>query len=243
MGLPSSRTVCFLENHDQVANTGLGSRLYHQVDHGRWRAMTALLLVGPALPMLFQGQEFGSSRPFSYFADHEGDLADAVQNGRLEFLAQFPSLAVEDMRKVVPKPSDARTFESCKLQESERKTDSVLFRLHRDLLRIRRDDVVLRDVGTDAVQIETSALTADIALIRYVGPVGHRLLVVNLGADHLSAMNDPLLAPLPGSQWKYLWSSEHPDYGGCGNLPFAADGPWLVPGGSATLLACVATPG
>ena len=31
--------------------------------------MTAVLLLGPATPMLFQGQEFASPTPFLYFAD------------------------------------------------------------------------------------------------------------------------------------------------------------------------------
>ena len=71
LGLPPYRFVNFLENHDQAANTSVGSRLYQRVDAARWRALTALLLLGPAVPMLFQGQEFASSHPFFYFADHE----------------------------------------------------------------------------------------------------------------------------------------------------------------------------
>src|SRR5690606_28115546 len=117
IGLPSSRIVCFLENHDQVANTGSGLRLWQQVDPGRLRAMTALLLLGPALPMLFQGQEFASPRPFHYFADHDGELAKAVEAGRLDFLEQFPHLATEAAREMIPPPGDRDTFERCKLSD------------------------------------------------------------------------------------------------------------------------------
>ena len=59
------------------------------------RAMTAYFLLMPGIPMLFQGQEFGASSPFFYFADHEVDLSRAVREGRGAFLAQFPSLASE----------------------------------------------------------------------------------------------------------------------------------------------------
>ena len=236
MGLTGSHLVCFLENHDQVANTGPGGRLYWHVDRARWRALTSLLLLGPAVPMLFQGQEFGSSRPFTYFADHEGDLAGAVRNGRLEFLSQFPNLATAAMRDVVPDPADALKFDACKLDDSERHTDSALFRLHRDLLRLRREDDVLREVGTDQVDVETSAHHAHVVLIRYVAAAGHRLLVINLADDYLSPMNDPLLAPLPGTEWQHVWSSEHPAYGGSGVIEFPGKGQWLMTGGSTTLL-------
>ena len=41
--------------------------------------MTALLLLGPWTPMLFQGQEFAASSPFNYFADHNSELAPLVR--------------------------------------------------------------------------------------------------------------------------------------------------------------------
>ena len=69
------RFVAFLENHDQVANSAHGRRLHQLTTPGRYRALTALILLWPGTPMLFQGQEFASSRPFLYFADHEPALA------------------------------------------------------------------------------------------------------------------------------------------------------------------------
>ena len=65
----------------------------------RWRAMVSLLLLGPQVPMLFQGQECATTSPFTYFADHEGDLAEAVRKGRLEFLSQFPHLTDAETRE------------------------------------------------------------------------------------------------------------------------------------------------
>ncbi|PYI61321.1 MAG: malto-oligosyltrehalose trehalohydrolase, partial [Verrucomicrobia bacterium] len=68
-GISPEAFVCFLENHDQIANTGSGQRLRFQTSPGRYRAMTAFLLLGPWTPLLFQGQEFGASSPFLFFAD------------------------------------------------------------------------------------------------------------------------------------------------------------------------------
>jgi maltooligosyltrehalose trehalohydrolase len=240
LGLRSSKFVSFLENHDQVANTGLGTRLYEHVDEARWRALTALLLLGPALPLLFQGQEFGSSRPFTYFADHEGELAQAVEQGRLEFISQFPNLKTPEMQAAIPAPHDRAAFERCKLLDEERNAESTWTRLHRDLTRLRREDLVLRDLGTDVVGIESSAPTKSLLLVRYLTAAAHRLLVVNFADDYLSPMNDPLLAPLPRSSWQQLWSSEQPQYGGSGVGAICDADPWLIPGVSATLLSSTA---
>lgn len=237
LGLPSTRIVAFLENHDQVANTGVGDRLYQEVQQARWRAMTALLLLGPQMPLIFQGAEFGSSRHFSYFADHEGELAAAVKKGRMEFLAQFPNLATPEMQAAVPDPAALATFEGGKLCDSERSADTPLLRLHRDLLALRRTDAILQLLGTGEVSVESSAPTEEVLLIRYVGRTSGRLLIVNFGDDYTSPMNDPLYAPRPGSAWSALWSSEQPQYGGHGDVLHTDAGPWLIRAASAALLA------
>jgi 1,4-alpha-glucan branching enzyme len=67
-GLAAHRFVTFLENHDQVANASnlRGERLREHASSGMYRAMTALWLLSPSTPLLFQGQEFGSSSPFRF---------------------------------------------------------------------------------------------------------------------------------------------------------------------------------
>ena len=77
-GFAPHHFVNFLENHDQIANSARGARLHTLTTPGRWKAMSALLLLGAAVPMLFMGQEFGASAPFLFFADHKTDLARAV---------------------------------------------------------------------------------------------------------------------------------------------------------------------
>src|SRR5262249_35756148 len=86
LDLPPTAFVAYLQNHDQVANSSRGWRGHRLTSPGKWRAMTALLLLGPSTPMLFQGQEFAASNPFLYFADFDADLAAAVRRGRGEFL-------------------------------------------------------------------------------------------------------------------------------------------------------------
>jgi maltooligosyltrehalose trehalohydrolase len=69
LDLPAECFVVFLQNHDQIANSGTGERCHALTSPGRLRAMTAYLLLMPGIPMLFQGQEFAASAPFFYFAD------------------------------------------------------------------------------------------------------------------------------------------------------------------------------
>src|SRR5262249_51172049 len=109
--LRQSAFVVFLQNHDQVANSASGLRGARLTSPGRWRAMTALLLLMPGSPMLFQGQEFSASAPFLYFADHDPELAQAVRQGRAEFLQQFPSIKNFERVGELDDPADVQTFE------------------------------------------------------------------------------------------------------------------------------------
>jgi maltooligosyltrehalose trehalohydrolase len=124
-GLPPAAFVVFLQNHDQIANSARGLRGDKLTSPNRWRAMTALLLLSPGTPMLFQGQEFAASAPFLYFADFEPELAEAVRKGRGEFLMQFPSIVDLLHRGALTDPSAVETFERCKLDFGERDTHPV----------------------------------------------------------------------------------------------------------------------
>src|SRR5439155_5813930 len=56
-GLPKTAMVNFIQNHDQVANSARGERAHQQTSPGVYKALTALTLLMPGTPMLFQGQE------------------------------------------------------------------------------------------------------------------------------------------------------------------------------------------
>src|SRR6185436_11347743 len=110
---------------------------------GRLRALTALLLLGPNTPMLFQGQEFAASTPFLFFADHKPELAKLVAHGRAEFLKQFPSIAAEDPASLIPSPESEDTFQRCKLDFADCDRHSEILSMHRDLIRLRKEDPLL----------------------------------------------------------------------------------------------------
>jgi maltooligosyltrehalose trehalohydrolase len=235
LDLPPHAFVAYLENHDQVANSAFGRRLHQLAAPSHLRALTAWLLLGPQTPMLFQGQEFWSSRPFLYFADHRPELAEAIRKGRVEFLSQFKSVADEAVQKMLATPTDADTFEKCKLDFRERETHAGAYAMHRDLLALRRTDPVLSRAGRG--RPEGAVLGPGAFLLRYIDrEQGGRLLIINLDRDlEFTPAREPLLAPPRDRRWALAWSSEAPEYGGQGTPAIDLDGRILLPAGCALL--------
>jgi maltooligosyltrehalose trehalohydrolase len=235
-GIEPWQFITYIQNHDQVANSAAGERLQYLTSPGRYRAITAYLLLGPGTPMLFQGQEFAASSPFYFFASHTAGLRQVVKEGRIHFLSQFPALAQPEMRPYHLDPGDPAVFERTRLDFSERQKHAAIYQLHKDLLRLRREDGVIP--AQRAGGVDGAVLGAEAFLLRFFGSRGEdRLLLVNLGTDlRLDPAPEPLLAPPEGRVWELLWSSEHPAYGGSGTAP--VDGPegWRIPGHAAVVL-------
>ena len=237
LDVDAPRFITYLQNHDQVANSASGQRLQYLTSAGRQRAMTALMLLAPATPMLFQGQEFGASTPFLYFADHEPELAALVATGRDEFLSQFPSLRDDTTRATRIAPHDDKAFELSKLDLGERRRNATVYDLHKDLLRLRREDATFAAQRSD--WMHGSVLGAEALLLRFATGTGDdRLVLVNLGADlDLANVAEPLLAPPFGKTWRILFSTEDPRYGGAGTPAIAACHRIHLRGHSALVLA------
>jgi maltooligosyltrehalose trehalohydrolase len=236
LDLDPAAFTTFIQNHDQVANTARGERPNILATAGKYKAMTALLLLAPGTPMLFQGQEFAATTPFLYFCDHQAELSKMVREGRGKFLAQFRSLALPEMQHVFGDPGNPSTFEKSKLDFSERQKNAALYCLHKDLIKLRREDPVFRQQRRGGV--DGAVLSADSFLLRYFGGEhGDRLLLVNLGRDlHCDPAPEPLLAPPHNSRWTVIWSSEDPRYGGYGTYPPESEDNWRLPGNSTVVL-------
>jgi maltooligosyltrehalose trehalohydrolase len=229
------RFVHYLQTHDQVANTFRGRRLHELTSPGRLRALTALLLLSPPVPQLFQGQEFAASSPFHYFADHDGELAEAVRTGRLAQVGQFGSMARAIRFEGMAPPNARATFERCRLDHAEAAANAEILLLHHDLLHLRREDPV---IATPATEVDGAVLGPEAFVLRFVAPSGHeRLLVVNLGTDlRLVSNPEPLLGPPGRGSWVELWSSEDPRYGGSGTPESDVRRPWTLAAHSALFL-------
>ena len=232
LDIPASRFVVYLQNHDQIANAAAGLRGHQQASPGSWRAMTAYLLLHPAIPMLFQGQEFAASNRFLYFADHESELAGLVKQGRAEFLAQFPTVA-SLMPDDLADPGSPETFRRCLLDHAERDAHKEAVALHTDLLALRREIF-----AGGPRRIDGAILSEEIFLLRYFGRAGDDLLlVVNLGDDQIfETVPEPLIAPVEGRDWRLKWSSEDLAYGGSGAPEPVSAGVWRIAGRAASVV-------
>jgi len=212
LDIDPARFVVYLQNHDQVANSVTGARMDRLSSPPRVRTLTALTLLMPGTPMLFQGQEFGASARFLYFAHHEPELAEAVRRGRAEFLTQFPSARAFESAAGLDDPADRRTFERCTLDFHERVTHEGVYRMHKDLLRLRRETPAFRAQRRGVV--DGAVLSADAFVLRFIlGGDADRMLIVNLGRDvNRDSFAEPLMAPPRGCEWAVEWSTEAPAY-------------------------------
>lgn len=142
--LPPSAFVSFLQNHDQVGNRALGDRIIHLTSPGALKAAMEILLLAPAPPLLFMGEEFGATTPFLFFCDFHGDLAAAVTNGRRNEFARFSKFSSPEVRDSIPDPNAEETFVRSKLDWNslDDAAHSGWLQLYRKLLGIRQRVVV-----------------------------------------------------------------------------------------------------
>ena len=144
--LPSSIS-CRTTTRSAIARSATG--LKASLSDKAIEAALAITLLAPMIPMLFMGEEWGSTAPFPFFCDFQGDLADAVRKGRRkEFAGAYAKYGDE-----VPDPLDEATFRSAVLDWNARDLPKAHRRLTlvRDLLSIRRREIVPR-LGRRAVR-------------------------------------------------------------------------------------------
>ena len=230
-GLAITRFVHCLQNHDQVGNRAFGERLHHQIDPAAYRAASTLLLMGPATPLLFMGQEWGADTPFLYFTDHEAELGEQVTQGRRREFQDFSEFTDERRRESIPDPQAEATFLASRLDWSEidRPGHAGRIRLYRRLISLRREhlsDVLDGIVSTPRPDPETAGFTVaelNDATIGLSYPLadGARMLVVAYlpGVDQAdrpvsptSVAADPLLPRSGQWSWETWLTTEQPRY-------------------------------
>ena len=144
-GLAPTAFINFLQNHDQIGNRAFGDRLEAVANPKAIEAALAVMLLAPAIPMLFMGEEWGSKTPFPFFCDFKGDLADAVRKGRRSEYAW----AYAEYGDEIPDALAPSTFQSAVLDWSERNEPAAQRRLAtvQQMLTIRRREIVPRLAG------------------------------------------------------------------------------------------------
>lgn len=154
--------MLFLQNHDQIGNRPFGDRLTNHVDAEVMEAAVALQLLCPHVPMIFMGEEDGSTTPFLYFTDHTGDLADAVREGRRREFAGFKGFAPGEGTSSIPDPNEPATFEQSRPMPHAGH-GKARHRLYHELLAIRAQALIPRLAGAKSLgakAVEPSSVVA-----------------------------------------------------------------------------------
>jgi maltooligosyltrehalose trehalohydrolase len=222
--VPLNRLLGYIQNHDQVGNRAIGDRIGKSLSLAQLELAAALMLTGPFVPMIFQGEEWNASSPFCYFTDHtDADLGAAVRAGRRREFAAF-GWAPED----VPDPQDVDSFERSKLDWDELAAPehSRLFAWYRALIRLRAVEPSL--TSSERPEAQTDPVTPQLLTLRRGAvfvhanfgaerailpiPAGARLLLGSPGVEvsgdvlHLPAWGVGVLRPpgrgaSPSSTW------------------------------------------
>ncbi|MBB3173598.1 maltooligosyltrehalose trehalohydrolase [Endobacter medicaginis] len=216
--LPPEAFIAFIQNHDQIGNRAFGDRIAALIPREPLRAITAITLLLPQIPMLFMGEEWGCRQPFAFFCDFEGDLADAVRDGRRAEFKKFPEFQDPKQRERIPDPLAESTFLAFRLDRA--KADPATLQHYTDLLRVRARCIrPLIDHITHGGT--TTALATNAWQVRWQAdtPAGRRVLTVqfNLSPSRVTARPTggrviwtegdtlPDLGP-----WAVRWSVETP---------------------------------
>lgn len=142
--LPPTAFVNFLQNHDQIGNRALGERLGKLAKPQAIRAALTVLLLAPAIPLLFMGEEWQSQQPFLFFCDFGPELAPLVTEGRRQAFAKFPEFSNPETQNKIPDPSTLSTYEASRLDwgglAQEQSTPMVGF--CRQLIALRKASVI-----------------------------------------------------------------------------------------------------
>jgi maltooligosyltrehalose trehalohydrolase len=171
--LSAHHFIHFDQNHDQVGNRALGERLEHLAGMDAARVALGLVLMAPYTPMLFMGEEFATSAPFLYFADHEDDeMRKQVAEGRKrDFALFFPE-------GDVPNPEALETFERSKLRwdEVSQGKHAEMLAWTKSLIKLRRGHVCLNDGSMHELLVSTDNKLKTLVMQR-----SEARIVANLG--------------------------------------------------------------
>ncbi|MGP4915380.1 malto-oligosyltrehalose trehalohydrolase [Brachybacterium tyrofermentans] len=162
--------VTFLQDHDQVGNRAAGDRVHHSLTPGQHAAAISLVLLGPGTPMLFQGEEWAASTPFTFFTDHDDEVGPLVSAGRAE---EFAAMGWDG---TVPDPQARSTFASSILRHEERTVGdhARILDWYRTLITLRRTHPAFLDPALRRTSVEI--LAEETVLLRRgtLGVLSHR---------------------------------------------------------------------
>jgi malto-oligosyltrehalose trehalohydrolase len=172
--LPAAAFIAFIQNHDQIGNRAVGDRLSCIASPLALRAVAAVYLLLPQIPMLFMGEEWNAAQPFPFFCDFSAGLAEAVRKGRR---AEFP-----EQRGEIPDPQASSTFASAKLhwEDLGQTAHADWLNWYRRILRVRRHSIVPELAGMPGHAGSYEIVAGGAVSVRWQLQGGELMLAANL---------------------------------------------------------------
>ncbi len=136
--LPPTAFISFIQNHDQIGNRAKGDRMLVSHPREAMKAIAAIYLLAPEIPMLFMGEEWGSIDPFPFFCDFDEALNDKVRIGRRQELKRLPGFDDADALD----PTLEATFFGAKLDWSNARQDEEIVDHYRRLIALRQSQII-----------------------------------------------------------------------------------------------------
>jgi maltooligosyltrehalose trehalohydrolase len=202
--------VNFMQNHDQIGNRALGERLSFLSEESKLKALSAILLLAPSPPMLFMGEEWGCRQPFLFFCDFEGELGEAVRNGRREEFARFAAFRDPAARARIPDPLAEATFRQCVLRwEDAESPKGKAWRAHYSkLLSVRKQEISGMKIKSGGYRMLGERSFEVTWPVEGGGTLG---LLANCGPQPVTDPKPPAGRALwahgaPGEPWSAQWS-------------------------------------
>jgi len=192
--LPPTAFVLFLQNHDQVGNRARGERLgaLAGAEPEALRAAVALQLLCPQIPLLFMGEEYGSTAPFLYFTSYSDPaLAQAVRDGRRREFGHDHTAGAD----AIPDPNDPATYEASDPARGANAAAAASWSAYyRSLLNLRRTRIVPRLAGARSAGAQRLAPRAVAAQWR-LGDESLLTLYLSLEKSAVAVAPGPASAP------------------------------------------------
>ncbi len=182
--LSQHRFLGYIQNHDQIGNRAEGDRISHIAGLDRAKIAAVLVLLSPFVPLIFEGEEWGASSPFQYFANHQDhELARAVSEGRKEEFSAFGWDSAS-----IPDPESPATFQSSKLRWNElaAPAHSEMLGWYCELIRLRRSNSCLNDSKPGNTIVTFDEQESWIRIQR-----GTIVIICNLGASERAFVAPP----------------------------------------------------
>lgn len=205
-----SQLVVFSQNHDQIGNRAVGDRLSTHLPWEALKAIRALILLSPNVPLLFMGEEYGETAPFQYFIEHgDRDLVEAVRQGRRREFSPF-GWNPDD----IPDPQDQATFMRSRLNRDRLdEWQTSLLQWTHALIRLRKEESSLGAGDGQARRHRVWTFEDEkVLLVHRTAKAGSASLLV------LGFNKSPVTVALsePQGEWRLRLDSSGREFGGTG---------------------------